>query len=493
MDVPYSNDRESRTLDASKGLMSVIRILKLALGAPLILAAALVLGPCRASFAQGDADLEAPGLEPFAGPVSSGTTLFQNVRIFDGRSVTLSAPSNVLVKDGVIARISAGPIATDVDAKARIIAADGRALMPGLIDAHWHAIMAATPQMMLMTADPNYLQLLAARQAQATLMRGFTTVRDLGGPVFGLKRAIDEGAMVGPRIYPSGAFISQTSGHGDFKFTFEVPRLPGGPLSHSEVQGVAAIANSPDEVRLRTREQLRQGASQIKLMAGGGVASPYNPIESTQFTEPEIRAAVEAAENWGTYVTVHAYTPRAIRQALAAGVKCIEHGQLIDEATARLLADNGIWWSLQPLLDDEDAPPLVNPVSRQKALEVFAGTDNAYKLARKYNVKTAFGTDILFDARLTTRQGAILAKMVRWYTPAEALKMATSDNGALMALSGFINPYPGKLGVVEEGAIADLLLVDGNPLENIKLVADPDKNFLIIMKGGTIYKDIVTR
>jgi imidazolonepropionase-like amidohydrolase len=318
VDVPYGNDRESRTLDTSKRLGSVIRILKLALGAPLILAAALVLGPCRASFAQGDTDLEAPGLPPFAGPVSSGTTLFQNVRIFDGRSATLSAPSNVLVKDGVIARISAGPIATDVDAKARIIAADGRVLMPGLIDAHWHAIMAATPQMMLMTADPNYLQLLAARQAQATLMRGFTTVRDLGGPVFGLKRAIDEGVMVGPRIYPSGAFISQTSGHGDFRFTFEVPRLPGGPLSHSEVQGVAAIADSPDEVRLRTREQLRQGASQIKLMAGGGVASPYNPIESTQFTEPEIRAAVEAAENWGTYVTV----PRLYAARDPASARC---------------------------------------------------------------------------------------------------------------------------------------------------------------------------
>jgi imidazolonepropionase-like amidohydrolase len=160
---------------------------------------------------------------------------------------------------------------------------------------------------------------LAARQAKATLMRGFTTVRDLGGPVFGLKRAIDEGVVVGPRIYPSGAFISQTSGHGDFRFRFELPRMPGGPLSHSEVEGVAAIADSPDEVRLRAREQLRLGASQIKLMAGGGVASPYNPIESTQYTEPEIRAAVEAAENWGTYVTVHAYTPRAIRQAVAAG------------------------------------------------------------------------------------------------------------------------------------------------------------------------------
>ncbi len=461
--------------------------------APLILAAALVLGACRTSLAQGDADLEAPGLQPFTPSASRGTTLFENVRIFDGKSTTLSAPSDVLVKDGIIARISPSPIAVDANADVRVIAADGRVLMPGLIDAHWHAYMAAVPQMVLMTADPNYLQLLAARQAAATLMRGFTTVRDLGGPVFGLKRAIDEGVVMGPRIYPSGAFISQTSGHGDFRFAFEVPRIPGGPLSHSEVEGIAAIADSPDEVRLRAREQLRHGASQIKLMAGGGVASPYNPIESTQFTEPEIRAAVEAAENWGTYVTVHAYTPRAIRQAVAAGVKCIDHGQLIDEPGAKLLADNGIWRSLQPFLDDEDAPPLANPVSQKKALEVFAGTDNAYKLARKYNVKTAFGTDILFDAKLTTRQGAILAKMVRWYTPAETLKMATADNGELMALSGFINPYPGKLGVVEEGAIADLLLVDGNPLDDIKLVADPERNFLVIMKGGTIYKDIVRK
>jgi imidazolonepropionase-like amidohydrolase len=269
--------------------------------------------------------------------------------------------------------------------------------------------------------------------------------------------------------------------------------VTGGALSHSEAQGVAAIADSPDEVRLRAREQLRQGASQIKLMAGGGVASPYNPIESTQYTEPEIRAAVEAAENWGTYVTVHAYTPRAIRQAIAAGVKCIDHGQLIDEPTAKLLADKGIWWSLQPLLDDEDAPPLVNPVSQKKALEVFAGTDTAYKLAKKYNIKTAFGTDILFDAKLTRRQGAILAKMVRWYTPAEALKMATADNGELMALSGFINPYPGKLGVVEEGALADLLLVDGNPLDNINLIADPDRNFVIIMKDGVVYKNTLAK
>ena len=165
---------------------------------------------------------------------------------------------------------------------------------------------------------------------------------------------------------------------------------------------------------------------------------------------------------------------------------------MIDEPTAKLLADKGIWWSLQPLLDDEDVPAL-SAESRKKALEVFAGTDNAYQLAKKYKVKTAFGSDVLFDARIASRQGAILAKLVRWYTPAEALKTATADNGELMALSGFIDPYPGKLGVVEEGALADLLLVDGNPLENIKLIEDPDKKFLVIMKDGTIYKNALPK
>ncbi len=471
---------------------TMVRKLKLALFPSLVMAALLV-GLCRASLGQGDADLEAPGLAPFHTTLAGGaTTLFQNVRIFNGKNAALSAPSNLLVRGNTIERISVSPITVARNAEVRVIAANGRVLMPGLIDAHWHAFMAATPQILLMTAASSYLQLLAARQAEATLMRGFTTIRDLGGPVFGLKRAIDEGIMIGPRIYPSGAFISQTSGHGDFRFVFEVPRTLGGPLSHSEVEGVAAIADSPDEVRLRAREQLRNGATQIKLMAGGGVASPHNPIESTQYTEAEIRAAVEAADNWGTYVTVHAYTPRAIRQALAAGVKCIEHGQLIDEPTAKLLADKGVWWSLQPLLDDEDVPAL-SAESRKKALEVFTGTDNAYQLAKKYKVKTAFGSDVLFDARIASRQGAILAKLVRWYTPAEALEMATADNGELMALSGFINPYPGKLGVVEEGALADLLLVDGDPLENIKLIEDPDKNLLIIMKDGTIYKNTVPK
>ena len=467
--------------------VTMIRKLKRGLCRSLGLAA-LLAGLCQAGQAQ-----EAPGGAASATVTAGAVTLFQNVRIFDGKSAALSAPSNVLVRGNTIERISVNPITVDTNANVRVIAANGRVLMPGLIDAHWHAFMAATPQPLLMTADASYLHLLAAGQAKSTLMRGFTTVRDLGGPVFGLKRAINEGVMIGPRIYPSGAFISQTSGHGDFRFSFEVPRTLGGPLSHSEVEGVAAIADSPDEVRLRAREQLRAGASQIKLMAGGGIASPYNPIESTQYTEAEIRAAVEAAENWGTYVTVHAYTPRAIRQAVAAGVKVIEHGQLIDEPTAKLLADKGIWWSLQPLTRDEAVFARMDPVSQGKALAVWAGTENAYQLAKKYKVKTAFGADILFDAAAASRQGAELAKLVRWYTPAEALKMATASNGELMTLSGFINPYPGKLGVVEEGALADLLLVDGNPLENIKLIEDPDKNFPVIMKDGRIYKNALRK
>jgi imidazolonepropionase-like amidohydrolase len=458
--------------------------LKRTLSRSLMAAGLLAIGYCPTAAAQSGSPSRVP----------DAAILFENVRIFDGRNAALSASSHVLVRGNAIERISAAPIDVRGNADVQVIAAGGRVLMPGLIDAHWHAFMAATPQAVLMSAEPSYLHLLAARQAEATLMRGFTTIRDLGGPVFGLKRAIDEGIMIGPRIYPSGAFISQTSGHGDFRFLFELPRKPGGPLSYTEIQGISAIADSPDEVRLRVREQLRLGASQIKLMAGGGVSSPpHNPIESTQYTEAELRAAVEAAENWGTYVAVHAYHPRAMQMAIRAGVKVIEHGQLADEETVRMMAEKGVWWSLQPLTYDTHMSAHMPAASRQRAMQVFDGTDNAYRLARKYNVRTAFGADILGDAEAASRQGAALVVLAKWYAPAEVLKMATADNGELMGLSGFINPYPGKLGVVEQGALADLLLVDGNPLDNLDLVADPDRNFLVIMKDGRIYKNALSK
>ena len=443
---------------------------------------AVLGGLCDVAMAQ------APSTPPAGGSV----TVFQNVRIFDGKNAALSGPSHVLVRGNKIETISAQPIQIDRRADTRIIEGGGRTLMPGLIDAHWHAaLIRVTPAQSF--GDVSYNSLLAGAEATDTLMRGFTTVRDVGGPVFGLKAAIDEGIVKGPRIYPSGAVITVTSGHGDFRQLTDLPRTLGGMLHRMEQLGGSMVADSPDEVRVRVREQLMQGASQVKLTAGGGVSSPFSPIDVTTFTEAELRAAVEAAENWDTYVVAHAFTPTAIQRAIAAGVKCIEHGMLMDEATAKLMAEKGIWLSMQPLPEDLRLGFPVGSVQRAKADEVWPGIGRTYELAKKHKIKTAWGTDVLFSAALARQQGAILASLVRWYTPAEALAMATSTNAELLTLSGKRNPYPGKLGVVEQGALADLLLVDGNPLENINLIADPAKNFLVIMKDGAIYKDTLSK
>lgn len=422
-------------------------------------------------------------------PTSETAILFQNVRVFDGKSAALSGTSNVLVRGKTIERISMNPI--KVEDNVRIIEGGNRTLMPGLSDMHWHSMLVRPTPFQLLDSDVGYINLLAGAEATATLMRGFTTVRDMGGASFGLKRAIDEEILSGPRIYPSGAVITVTSGHGDFRQISDLPRISG-TLSHIEHIGGSMIADSPDEVRLRVREQLMQGASQIKLTAGGGVASPFSPLDVSTFTEAELHAAVEAAENWGTYVATHAYTTASIQRSIAAGVKVIEHGHLMDEDTAKLMADKGIWLSTQPFLDLTPAAAL-GPQEQEKLRQVVTGTDRVYELAKKYKIKTAFGTDILFSKALAKQQGSMLAAMKRWYTPAEALIMATSTNGELLQLSGLRNPYPGKLGVVEEGALADLLLVEGNPLENLDLVADPETNFRIIMKDGKIYKNTLSK
>ena len=356
-----------------------------------LLLAALSIGTCQPVLAQG-----APGSAPAA------STLFRNVRIFDGRSAALSTPSNVLISGNIIERISASPITLDANADVQIVAGNGRVLMPGLIDVHWHAMMVRPTPAQLLTGDVGHMNIVAGVEANATLMRGFTTVRDLGGPVFGLKRAIDDGLIPGPRIYPSGAIVTVTSGHGDFRQFSDLPRTLGGMLSRIEQLGGAMIADSPDEVRMRVREQLMQGASQVKLTAGGGVASPFSPLDVSTFTEAELRAAVEAAENWGTYVATHAYTPASIQRSIAAGVKVIEHAHLMDEATARLMAERGIWLSTQPFLDMSPAAAL-GPQEQEKMRQVVTGTDRAYMLAKKYNIKTAFGTDVLFSQALAER------------------------------------------------------------------------------------------
>jgi imidazolonepropionase-like amidohydrolase len=414
--------------------------------------------------------------------------VFENVRIFDGTSDQLSAPSNVQVTGNTITAISTLPIAQVAGDQVAVIAGRGGTLMPGLIDAHTHIMFETVSQVAVLTGDIGFVNVAAVKAAGDMLQRGFTSIRDLGGPVFGLKRGIDAGLVAGPRIWPSGAFISQSGGHGDFRLPNDLPARPG-DYTYSERVGGAAIADSPDLVRQRAREQLALGASQIKLMAGGGVASSYDPLDVTQYTVPELRAAVEAAENWGTYATVHAYTPRAVRQALEAGVRCIDHGHLLDEPTAALMAEKNIWWSLQPFLDDRPSPYPDGSANRTKQLEMYRGTDTAYGLARKLKIRTAWGTDTLFEPAIAAIRGKQLSKMTRWYSSAEVLRMATSVNAELLALSGPRSPYAGTLGVVKAGALADLLLVDGDPIANIRLVEDPERSFKVIMKDGVIHKN----
>ncbi len=424
------------------------------------------------------------GAQPVPAPPSR-PILFTNFRLFDGKSDTLRDGLRLLVEGTRIKAVTTGNPAPPDDAQ--VIDCGGRVVMPGLIDAHWHSIFAALPLPALMSADIGYIYLAASAEAERTLMRGFTTVRDLGGPSFALKQAIDQGLVAGPRIYPSGAMITATGGHGDLRPLSDVPSVAGS-LSRVEQTGGAIIADGRDAVRLRVREQLVQAASQIKLVGSGGISTPRSPLDAAGFTEAELRAGVEAAGDWATYATVHAYTPMTIRRAVAAGAPCIEHGHLMDDATAKLMADKGTWLSIQPFVGDDNSICLTGE-SRVQQLRVIAGTDKAYTLAKTHQIKTAFGSDLLFSGTLTARQGFMLTHLTRWYTNAEILTMATATNGELLGLSGPRNPYPGKLGVVEGGAIADLLLVDGNPIENINLITDPIKNLLVIMKDGRIYKN----
>ncbi|MFE0499362.1 amidohydrolase family protein [Lysobacter soli] len=437
-----------------------------------------------------DAAPPAPADAGASAPPAQTSVLFRNVRIFNGVDPTLQAATDVLVRGNRIATIGKSDV-NFAEPGMTIIDGGGRTLMPGLIDMHWHTLAVRPSIAVALQASTGYLNLMAGAEASDTLQRGFTTVRDVGGASFGLKRAIDEGWQAGPRIYPSGAIISVTGGHGDFRSPEELPRTLGSADSRMETMGDTAIADTPDEVRTRVREQLMRGASQIKLTAGGGVSSPHSPLDVVTFTPEEVRAAVQGANNWGTYVTAHAYTPAAIKQAVEAGVQCIEHGNLMDEETAQLLANRGVWLSIQPL--PEELLRAFPPDSEEyaKGREVLTGTDRAYQLAKKYHLKTAFGTDVLFSAALARRQGELLASLTKWYTPAEALIMATSTNAQLLGLSGKRNPYPGRLGVVETGAFADLLLVEGDPLSDIRIITRPQENFRVIVKNGRIYKNTI--
>ena len=415
--------------------------------------------------------------------------LIENVRILDHQTQALTLPMNVLVSGQKIEKISSAKISSPTQDVVKINGG-GKTLMPGLIDVHVHMVFGSLTMTQMMSPDMSEEMLMnkVGEASHKMLMRGFTSVRDAGGPIFPLKLAIDKGKVVGPRIWPSGATISQTAGHGDFRTPDERSRRFFGKASRAEELGATFIADGRDEVLTATRENLRFGASQIKLMAGGGTSSAYDPIDVTQYTFDEMKAAVDAAEDWGTYVMVHAYTPRAVQRAVEAGVKSIEHGQMLDEETLKILAKKGVWLSLQNLMDNNDN---MDEQRKEKRKPVLDGQDKVWPLAKKLGVKLAWGTDFLFEPELNDEQNSYILRLQKWFTNAEILKMITQDNGELLQLSGLRSPYPGKLGVVEEQALADLILVDGNPLKDLSLIANPDKNFLVIIKDGQIYKNTI--
>lgn len=434
--------------------------------------------PCASTAAATAAALQATAHE--AQPL-----LFTNLRLFEGTGKPVRTDVNVLVRGNLIEALTAKDESVE---GAIIIDCKGKLVMPGMIDAHWHSMLAGIDEVSALTSDVGYIYLCAAKEAHNTLMRGFTTVRDAGGPSFALKRAIDEGLINGPRIFPSGAMISQTGGHGDFRFRNELPRSANNPLSTSEHLNTSMIADGVPEVLRRAREQLMLGASQIKMLAGGGVASMYDPLDSTQYSEEELKAGVSAAANWNTYVMTHVYTSRGIAQAIRAGVKSIEHGQLTDEATVRMMRDEGVWWSLQPFLHDEDSNQYPDAERQNNQKIVSLGTVHAYEYAQKYGIQTAWGTDVLFNAQTAARQTRQLAKMVRFYDPLTVLGQCTGTNAQLLGLAGARSPYPHTLGRIEAGAYADLLVVDGDPAVDLDFLIDAN-NLRMIMKDGQFYKN----
>jgi len=407
------------------------------------------------------------------------SVLIENVRIFDGVDATLT-PGHVLVEDGLISKISAERI--EPPAAAVIIDGDNRVLSPGFIDLHAHLTMHVPPSQG--DAHATVAGAVANDVARHFLNSGFTTVRDAGGTHPDLARAINSGTVYGPRVYPSGAILSQTAGHGDWRHS-SVPNPTLGGSSPYIYGDMAVIVDGVDQHLAAVRENLRFGATQIKIMGGGGVMSEYDPIDSLQPSPPEIRAAVQAASDFGTYVFAHAYTSEAVRRLVDNGVRCIEHGLLIDDATAKFVKKNDVVISTQLVvyraLKDLEG---ISPTNLEKLEVVLKGQENLIGLIKKYNIRTGFSTSGMYP--MLTRE---FTERALYWTPAEVLAQATSESGKVIRMAGKLNRY-GNFGEIREGWVADILLINGEPLEDISVLRDPGQNLALIMKGGEIVKNL---
>ena len=410
--------------------------------------------------------------------------LFTNTTIFDGKNETLAEGMSVLVEGNKIAKIAKSITAPE---GATVIDSTGRVLMPGFIDSHSHLMF----QMSIgeaASSDEFYWAYVSTQTAKTYLMNGFTSIREVSGNSFSLKKAIDRGIVEGPRVYPSGPMITQTSGHSDLRTDAHKSAMIADDPSIFMKYDMVQIADGRPEVLKAVREALRRGASQIKIAVGGGTGSYADPLDVTQYTPDEIRAAVEAAADWGTYVMAHVYNSDGIRRAIDNGVKCIEHGNLVDEDTLRLMKEKGIWLSPQVIVYTFH-PKGYTEDQKNKHDQAYAGIDNMFTIAKKIGFeKIVFGSDIITDPEMMKQINNEFKFRTKWFTPVEILRQATSKSAELLAMSGPRNPYPGKLGVIEEGAYADILLVNGNPLKDIEILTKPKENLALIMKDGKIYK-----
>ncbi len=415
--------------------------------------------------------------------------LFENVDVFDSRNAALIEGAHVLVEGNLVSEVSKEPIEPN---GALVLDGEGRTLIPGLIDGHNHITLVENPFSLAYNLHWGYTGALVTREAERMLMRGFTTLRDAGGPCYGIAKAIDEGLVPGPRIFCSGHFIGQTSGHFDFRLYNEVHHRQRGDRSMFETQW-SFIADGVSEVRAMTREALRLGATQIKLSLGRGNSSPYDPLDTNHYSVEEIRAAVDAAEDWNTYVVVHAYNDDSVMRALEGGVKSIDHGNgIVKDETIIAISEAGAILNPQFLIftPDESMMAAGDPEVIAKGAPLRDNVENFVNLIKKHNLPIAFGVDLFGHPSLLAMQNLEFERRGRYWTGAEVLQQATYNTAQLVKLSGPRNPYQdGALGVVEPGAYADLILVEGNPLEDINLMVDHEKNFSVIMKGGEIYKN----
>lgn len=416
------------------------------------------------------------------------TVLFQNVNIFNGTDDTLYEDHHVLVEGNMITHISAEPLNVPAD---RVIDGTGKTLMPGLIDMHSHFCI---QEGMLVGRDA-YDQMAMGARAHVTMMsylnQGFTTARDAGCNILGMAKAINNGLLDGPRIFPAGGFLSQTGGHADTGSFNDQP----GRVDDLERHGFGYIADGVPEVQRAARQNLRAGATQIKIMAGGGVASEFDPIHTTQYSEEEMRAIVEVAADYGTYVMAHAYHDRSVNRAIDAGVKVIEHNFLVSESTIRRMAREDVALSVQAEMSlgafsNPESITFFSPDQQAKGAMVYEGAVQMLGWAKKHDVIMVTGGDMFGPAYMNSQALNMTRLLEIDFTPFEILRMGTSDAAEVLGWSGEMNPYKyGSLGVVEVDAYADLILVDGNPLEDLNILNDYEESFHIVMKDGKIYKD----